>query len=308
MSLFKPSVPDDLAGHTICVTGHGGYVGRHMVAALVAAGHRPFLIGRAKVNQTPVDGADMAAPWSDAQALSEQLSLLADPVVLNIAGHFVSQHTAADIPALVAGNLEYPLSIFEAAAQAGHARVVNIGTSWEYSDTGIATPANLYAQLKASNAQAMDYFARTRGLSGVHLKLNDTFGGHDTRGKVMGALRAAWLDRREMTLRSWAQPINLLHIVDVVEGILAAAVRTRDLPQGVTETAFLLHTDTVTLGGVADRLRIIAPELSVRFEDMQPTNPTLRGVWTAAPSLTGWASRLSLDDGLRDYFTQRDTP
>ncbi|WP_299372126.1 NAD(P)-dependent oxidoreductase [uncultured Tateyamaria sp.] len=304
---FKPDVPDALSAHTLCVTGHGGYVGRHLVAALIDAGHRPFLIGRPQVEQTPIAGADMARPWTNAADLGAQLANLTQPIILSIAGHFVSRHSATDIPALVAGNLEFPLTIFEAACHAGQARIVNIGTSWEYSDKGAATPANLYAELKAANAAALSYYARTETCAGINLKLNDTFGGDDTRGKLLGAMRAAWRDGREMALRARAQPINLLYISDVIEGILAAAARTASLTQGTVETAFLLHDETTTVGAVADRVAQVAPAFACRFEDTRPDTPGLRGIWPDAPRLAGWSSRVPLDDGLRAYFSRKDT-
>ncbi|WP_299377783.1 NAD(P)-dependent oxidoreductase [uncultured Tateyamaria sp.] len=306
MSHFSPVVPDTLANHTICVTGHGGYVGRHVVSTLISAGHTPFLIGRIDTVQAPVAGAAMAAPWSDAHALSRQLMTLDAPVVLNIAGHFVSRHSATDIPALVSGNLEYPLTIFEAAADAGDTPIVNVGTSWEFSDKGAPTPANLYAQLKAANAQTLEYYARTRALKGVNLKLNDTFGGKDTRGKVMGAMRDAWLAGRSMQLRSWAQPINLLHITDVVEGLFAAAQRATQLPLQTVDTAFLMHDETVTLGAISELLADIVPEFAIDFDDRRQEDSSLRDVWADAPRLTQWEPRVTLEAGLRSYFTRGD--
>lgn len=102
MSKCKPNIPDGLAGSTLCLTGFSGYVGSHL-SALRAAGIRPFLIPGPGTAQPGTEGADTAEPWAEAEDLAAQISRLTDPVILNIAGHFVSSHVAADIPTLVAG-------------------------------------------------------------------------------------------------------------------------------------------------------------------------------------------------------------
>jgi nucleoside-diphosphate-sugar epimerase len=249
--------------------------------------------------------ADTAEPWTDAEGLAAQLERLDDPVILNIAGHFVSRHVAADIPALVSGNLEFPLLIFEALKHSGHTRIVNVGTSWEYSDSGDAEPANLYAQLKAANAQSLEMYARETPLRVINLKLNDTYGGCDERSKLLPLLKNRWVGRKVAQLRNWAQPVNLLHITDVQEGLFAAALRTAELVPHEVETAFLLSSETVKLGALTARLANgIAPGLSVSFEEMADENPALRGVWKDAPRLPNWTPRISLDNGMRDYFRE----
>ena len=305
MSDCNPTVPEGLTSTTVCLTGFSGYVGSHMLESLRGGGIRPFLIPRPGVALPEITGADTASPWKGAEDLAAQIAPLNNPVILNIAGHFVSRHVAAEIPALVSGNLEFPLMIFEALKLSGHSRIVNVGTSWEYSDTGEDISANLYAQLKSANAKSLEWYSREVPLRAVNLKLNDTYGGNDTRAKLLPLLKSRWLGRQAALLRSWAQPINLLHITDVLEGLLAAALHTADLPPHRVETAFLLSSETVKLGALTARLTdAIAPELSVQFEDMATENPALRDVWETAPRLPNWHPRISLDDGLRDYFRE----
>lgn len=304
MCNFNPIIPEAARDVTLCLTGFSGYVGGHLLQSLRAAGLRPFLIGRPGLAPARIDGADQAARWDGPADLAQQLAELKNPVILNIAGHFVSRHAAADIPALVSGNLEFPLMVFEALALSGHSRIVNIGTSWEYSDTGAPEPANLYAQLKAANAAALEYYARQHPLQAINLKLNDTYGGNDTRPKLMPMLKDRARDGLPAQLRASRQLLNLLHIVDAQEGLLAAALLTAELPGHTAHGAFLLGDETVRLEALAGLLRAgAAPNLSVSFETHEPVGG-LRAVWTNAPRLRGWVPRISLDAGLRDYFKE----
>lgn len=300
---YKPIVPDTLASQTLCLTGFSGYVGRQLTATLVRAGVRPFLIGRPGHTIEPVAGADMAACWDSPEDLAKQLTDLPNPIMLNIAGHFMSKHSPSDIPALVAGNLEFPIKIFEAVAISGATRIVNVGTSWEYSDQGVPEPANLYAQLKASNAATLEWYVRQFMLKAINLKLNDTYGGQDTRSKLMPLLHSRANERQPATLHAWAQRINLLHIIDVQEGLMAAALHTASLAQGKVHKAFLLGEETITIGSLTELLRKgPAPYLSVSFKETQRENPSLRGVWMNAPRLPNWKPRISLENGLAEYF------
>ena len=299
---FKPIVPEKLRESTLCVTGYSGYVGSHLLEALHSAGIRPFLIPRPNTAAPETKNADSAI-WREPAELAEQIAGLHDPVILNIAGHFVSRHEPGDIPALVSGNLKFPLQIFESLKLSGHGRIVNIGTSWEYTDKGEVVPANLYAQLKASNAQALQWFAQEAPIRAINLKLNDTYGGNDTRPKLMPLLKSCAADGQNAQLRTRDQKLNLLHITDCIEGLLASALRTADLLPHQVETAFLLGEETRTLGEIVAFLQdSIVPELKVSFEDHGAQSRSLRGVWENAPRLAGWHSRISLEQGLRDYF------
>lgn len=280
-----------------------------MVAGLAAAGLSPVLIGRPDQDIDALaarwPGVRALPRWGDASALTERLAGFDTVVLLAIAGHFVGQHGPADIPPLVAGNLEYPLTLFEAMTQAGHSRIVNVGTAWEVSDDGAEAPANLYAVLKAANARALAHLAQTAPLRAVQVKLLDSYGGQDRRAKLLPLLRQAHREGREMTLRNPAQTINLCHVTDICEALLAAAALTGTLPVHAARTAHVQGPRTVSIGTLVGMLGAgPAPTLRTRFAEAP--KPPARGVWDAAPRLPGWTPRIPLEDGLAAYFGDRD--
>ena len=299
----KQIVPTMLANSTLCVTGYSGYIGQHLVKFLIAAGLKPVLISRPQLSAPLIEGAISVPIWNDARELAGQLKKLDNPVLLNLAGHFISSHSPENIGALVSGNLQFPLEIFEALSFSGHSRIVNIGTSWEYSDYGKKEPTNLYANLKASNAEHLKWYAKKFPLRAINLKLNDTFGGRDTRNKLLPYLKQSWRDGETAELRSSSQLINLLHIIDVIRGILHAAEQTLSLESHEELTAFLLGDYTVNLGELIEIInQKITPNLIVRFEEDPQFKSVQRGFWEGAPRLTNWAPQLTLQQGLNNYF------
>ena len=242
-------------------------------------------------------------PWRSSQELAEHLSGLRDPILLHIAGHFVGQHRPADLDPLVSGNIGYPVAVFDAAVRAGITRLVNVGTAWEVTDTGAPVPQNLYAALKAANAGLLNWFAQAHGLRAMQVKLLDTFGGDDTRAKLMPMLKARWQDGATAGLRYAEQTINLAHITDVVEGLLHACLASADVPEGTPHSAFLTGAETLSLEALVYRIGAVTGRpLVATFDAARPASGALRGVWDDAPSLSGWRPRVGLDDGLHDYF------
>lgn len=293
---------------TLCITGFTGYVGRHLVDRLIAAGQCPVLIGRPDVILTEKLGAFCVPCWNSPRDLSEHLCRLDDPVIINLAGHFVKAHAPEDIPAVVAGNLTYPTQIFEACALSGLTQIVNVGTSWEFTDAGVEQAMNLYAAMKAANASVAAWYASQFGMRILNLKLNDTYGGDDTRAKLMPALKGHARSGTLLQLGFSEQRLNLLHVDDVLSGILAAVRRTAHIDKGSVEDAFLLADETVSLGDLVARIQSgPVPNLNVVFQSAAPKGTTLRDVWGGAPRLVGWKPAIQLDEGLVQYLAPKDS-
>ncbi|MDB9943936.1 NAD-dependent epimerase/dehydratase family protein [Octadecabacter sp.] len=289
--------------NTICLTGHTGYIGSHFLQFLIRRGHSPFLIGRKGIQTKSVPGCKEAKLWNSISDLKIQLFDLENPIIINIAGLFASDHKLANYSQLIDANFSYSLSIMEAISDLPRARIVNIGSSWEYNDFGKSAPQNLYAQLKACNSSVAQWYAINHDIRTINLKLNDTFGGNDHRAKLMPLLKNHYLSGTTAQLRFSAQLINLLHISDVCEGLLSAANRTSTLPPNTCETAFLYAKDTLKLSELVNLINTLSSSvLRVKFHTEYPSEHRLRGVWNEAPLLQGWQPKLELIHSLEDYF------
>ena len=88
MLISKIIVPDALRQIDICITGFSGYIGSHLVKALVANGIRPYLLGRQGLNFNAYPGTKKFPKWNTPEDLAITFSKLKDPVVINLAGHF----------------------------------------------------------------------------------------------------------------------------------------------------------------------------------------------------------------------------
>lgn len=297
----------DLSGTTFCITGFSGYVGRHLVQHLTLHGLCPFLIGRPGTELPEVPGAATARPWSTPADLAEQLSALNNPVMLNIAGHVVRTHKPGDLGDIVEGNLTFPTQIFEAVALCGAGRLVNVGTSWEYSDGGAPDPVNLYAAIKKSNALVLDWYAGQHPIRAINLKLNDTYGGDDRRDKLIPLLKQHACTGEPAQLGFSSQLLNLTYIDDVIRAILWAGQLTANQETGTVEEAFVFGAETRSIGEIVNLIQTVTGKaLNVRFRGTAPEDHTLRGIWNGAPRLRGWHPRTDLRTGLQTYFEAQE--
>jgi nucleoside-diphosphate-sugar epimerase len=305
MLISKTNIPEILQNEEICITGYSGYVGTQMVRALVENGIRPYLIGRQGVNPKKLYGCESFDRWDTPESLGASLKRLKNPVILNIAGYFISKHEADDIENLIAGNLHFAINIFEALKISKHKRIVNIGTSWEYSGTGEHLPANLYAHLKAANSRILDWYSKEYSLKAINIKLNDTYGKEDNRSKLMPLLKQNWQAGTTMHLRASSQMINLLHIVDVLEGLLKAAQITEHMSHGTCQTYFLKARETVSIEELISLInKNVSKEIDVTYEDVGVKSASLKTVWDKAPQPPSWSPRIDLAQGIKEYFTQ----
>ena len=294
-----------MADFTICLTGHTGYVGSHFIDFLIKSGRRPFIIGRQNSKIEPITGCSTAEIWENSTDLTKQLSVLKNPIIINIAGYFASDHKSVNLKNLIDSNFNYPLTIMEAISDIRDPKIVNIGTNWEFDEIGDHEPANLYAQLKACNADVSEWYVKNYGFKVIHLKLNDTFGGKDNRTKLMPLLKSHYKNRTVAELNFSSQIINLLHISDVCHGLLWAAKRTNGFLPGTSETAFLLAKENVSLLELVKKINNLAPEkLYANFQGDYPDHKSLRTIWNEAPLLAGWHQVMELDQALKNYFLE----
>ncbi|MDA9581871.1 NAD-dependent epimerase/dehydratase family protein [Amylibacter sp.] len=298
-----PIISKELCNKTIGITGYSGYIGQHLVKSLKNAGCNILLIPRLGVKKTTNSNGLPECEWNTPTDLANQLKSIENLVLVNLAGFFINNHTYNDLPKLIDANLNYPLNIIEALVDSPHKNIINIGTSWEYTDTGIPNPYNLYANLKAANASALKWYASRYPICVTNLKLNDTYGGLDTRPKLMPLLKKKIENMEVVNLRNASQKINLLHITDVIEGISSAILENTKLQSHSTHTAFLLASETTTLSGLIKKINVdLGIKLDAIFENYNEDLQDLRGIWEAAPRLKNWSPRISLNNGLHNYL------
>jgi nucleoside-diphosphate-sugar epimerase len=300
----------------LAVTGSGGFLGRHLLAAALKAGHEVrALVRPGRPAPAPRPGLEpVAGDLADAAVLASLVE--GADAVLHLAALGV-QSRDRDWARLVAVNVAAPLPLAEAAALAG-ARLVAAGTCLEYRGHGRLPdapahagarcdeeaplePSDPYGATKAAGGVVLRARARDLGLPCWYLRLASLYGEGDDPQKLLPGAVAAARAGRPFEASAGAQEREWLHVGDAAAALLEAAARPPPAGGAVVNVG---TGEGITLAGLVRRTFALAgaDEALVRL-GARPYRPgevhrLVMETGRARALLPGWAPRVGLDEGL----------
>lgn len=284
------------------VTGATGFVGRHLVRALAAAGFDVHVLVRSTSDTRDIE-ATVHVDDGTAAGLDQALGTAQPDVVFHLAALFLASHQPDDVPGLVEANVTFGARVAEALASLPGTRVlVSTGTAWQHYEGRQYSPVALYAATKQALADVLRYYADTEQVRVVTLKLFDTYGPGDTRRKLLRLLVDAAASGQALEMSGGEQLIDLLHVDDVVTAFLRAAEVADEGGDWYQEFA-VSSGAPVTLRELVDAFaHATGRDVNVVW-GARPYRPReMFTAWDAGPSLPGWKPEIDLCQGIRDVF------
>jgi NAD dependent epimerase/dehydratase len=309
----------------VLVTGAGGFIGSHLVEALLRAGHAVRALARynGRGSWGHLDGLRPDPP----AGLEVRLGDVTDPALVRelVAGCDVVYHLAALIgipysyqaPAsYVAVNVTGTLNVLEGCRQAGVRRVVVTSTSEVYGtarhapideDHPLQAQSPYAASKIAADKLAESYF-RSFDLPVVVLRPFNTFGPRQSgRAVIPTVLTQALAGAAEIELGNLGPRRDLTFVEDTVRAFVLAA----DAPGVEGEVIHFGRGEAVSVGELARQcLDVVGSAARVvsRAERRRPEKSEVGLLLCGAAKarrLLGWAPAVSLNEGLRrtaDYL------
>ena len=275
------------------VTGATGFVGGALVRRLARDGWTVDAFVRTPEAALPAGVTAHVLPGT-VDDLIALVCELRPSHCFHLATAFRGVHTPADIAPMIEANLTFGTQLAEAAARLPGVRFVNTGTAWQHYDAEPYSPVALYAATKQAFADVLVFYAEVEGLAVHTLELMDTYGPGDRRAKLVPFLLRAGADGTPVEMTDGTQLIDLLHVDDAADALIATA----DAPAGHTYGA--RGDGAITLRELVDRFqRATGLPLDVRW-GVRPSRPReMVRPWMTAEPPPGWSPRIGLDDGLR---------
>jgi len=205
------------------VTGASGFVGRHLVARLVTDGWHV----RALCRRAAPAGADAVPADADLHALAASVGIDA---VFHLAAAVSSAVAPEDLSASLESNVGVGLRVLDAFGP--RCPIVLTGSMWQHVDAQPYRAATLYAALKQAQLDVAAYYADT-GATVADVELTDTYGADDDRARLLGALLVAARTGEPLALTPGEQLVDLVHVDDVVEGLVRAHTAAREAGPGL---------------------------------------------------------------------------
>ncbi|MGJ4949691.1 SDR family NAD(P)-dependent oxidoreductase [Bradyrhizobium sp. HKCCYLS20291] len=306
-----------LTNRRVAVTGAAGFIGSHLVDALIDAGANVTAIVRYNSASSIGNLAFLEPAHLDAVNVVSGNVEDSDFVYRALKDAEIVFHLAAliaipysyDAPrSYLRTNVEGTLNVLEAARRYGNL-VIHTSTSEVYG-TALSTPISEshplqgqspYSASKIAADKLAESYHRSFGTSVVTVRPFNTFGPRQSARAFIPTIISQAIDCRKIRLGSLTPERDMTYVSDTVAGFLAAATT----PGLDGQTINLGTGATHPVGWFADRILTLMGVQKPIVTDDQRLRPARSEVMklvsdnSLARRAMGWSPTISLDTGLR---------
>jgi UDP-glucose 4-epimerase len=291
-------------GAIVLVTGGSGFIGSHVVDALLAAGHQPRIYDARPSPHHPHAPAVVA----DLDDLERLCAAASDcDAVIHLAAEADVNEVLADPVAAERRNARGTLHVLEAVRRAKVPRVIYASTIWAYSDTPAACheeslpllpPAHLYTATKLAGELYCHSYGELYGVEHTILRFGIPYGPRARPAAVVPAFVSRALAGEALTIAGdGTQSRRFVYVEDLADGVVRALA-----PAAANRTYNLVGEEDVSVREIADAVRAVVGDVEVRHV------PGRTGDFAGAPvsgeraaAELGWRPRTPFADGVRRY-------
>ena len=293
MIRFLPTLP-------VLVTGASGFLGAHLVRALLAAGCRVDAVSRRPQTISAPDLRWWQADLAVAGEIERVLAGARPEIVFHLASLVTGKRDLELVLPAFHANLESTVRLLAAAtaAPAGTCRrIVVAGTMEEPDRNSTDAPGSPYAVAKTAAALYARFFHSLHGTPVVTARIFMVYGpGQVDHSKVVPYSILSALRGEAPRLTSGVRPIDWIFIDDVVAGLLAAG----EVAGIEGETFDLGSGELVTVRQLVEKIchALGAPPPDVGALTDRPMEAVRRANIAKSIGRLGWRPQVSLEEGL----------
>lgn len=304
-----------LQGATVCVTGGAGFIGSHLVDALLERGATVRVLddlstGHAE-NLSHVAGRIEMIRGSVLNDGDLSRATRGAGAVFHLAAYVSAAGSVGQPEACHEINTTGTLRVLEACRNAGVGRVMFASSAAVYGDSPVVPksedqvmqPCSPYAQSKAAGEHLLRVWRHCHGLEGVSLRFFNVFGPRQTAGSAYAAVIAAFagalLNGKPCTIYGdGTQTRDFVPVANIVHALVRAAEAPIHVPEPVFNVGMGAATSINQLAKMMTALTgsgsppIYAPE---RPGDVKHSVADV----SRARSALGYTPTVTVEEGLR---------
>jgi UDP-glucose 4-epimerase len=290
----------------VAVTGGSGFIGSHVVDALMTRGLEVRLVDRhLSPYHDSSDAPTAIADLCDAEAVVRALS--GCDAVLHLAAAADVNDVVADPVAAEAVNTRGTMNVVEAARRVGAERVVYASTIWVYGeqvdgvvdeDSFLGVPRHFYTATKLAGESYVRSLGELYGLEHTILRFGIPYGPRAREAAVLPTFVRKAYEGQPITIAGGgAQSRRFVYVEDLADGIARALE-----PVAANRIYNLVSQEDVTILQVAELVReLVRPVELVQVEGRAADfRGTVVSGERAAREL-GWRAHTPFREGARRY-------
>ncbi len=213
-------------GRRVLVTGGAGFIGRHLVHALLAAGAQVDLVLRQRWSGSECHGTYIG-DLREASFIAGVVANSQPDVVFHLAASRARSLSPEAFVQTIGNNLIGSLNRLEAWSHTqGLERVVMLGTAEEYGRSPVPfredareSPVSAYSLSKLGTTHLAQMMAHTQGLPVAVLRPSVAYGPGQREDMFLPAIVCALLRRESFAMTAGEQTRDLIFIDDLVEAL-----------------------------------------------------------------------------------------
>lgn len=289
----------------VLVTGGSGFIGSHVVDALIEAGHEPRIFDV------------IASPWHDdvdtfigdlTDAEAVKMAARGCDAIAHLGAIADVNHVAADPAYAERVNSGGTATVLEAARAENVARVVYASTIWVYDnveadtvdeDTPLGLPRHAYTAQKIAGEMYCTSYAELYGVDYTILRFGIPYGPRARPAAVIPQFFKNALAGRPLTIAGGGQQSRrFTYVGDIARGVaasLAPDARNRVYNLSSDETVTILQLATTVSEIVGDTDILHTPGRAGDFRGVEISNARIYRE-------LGWRASTTLEEGLSLYY------
>ncbi len=288
----------------VLVTGGSGFIGSHVVDALMSAGREPVIYDLAPSPWHP-DCETVVGDLNDTARLTAALNSC--EAVAHLAAAADVDQVRQDPLGADRINVRGTASLLEAARRAEVGRVIYASTIWVYSDTDLPVvnedtplrhPGHLYTATKLAGELYCRSYAELYGLEYTILRFGIPYGPRARPAAVVPAMVGRALAGEPLTIAGdGLQTRRFVYVEDLAEGVVAALA-----PSAADRIYNLVSNEDVSIKRVAETICNAVGDTEIVYTPGRSGD--FAGVEVDGSRATrelGWSTSTSFEEGVRRY-------